>query len=135
MDVAERFAFIEDELAAFREDLSVNDEARDSVRLATTRIHERLFDPDLTVARIREHLGLTGATFSARFRRHHGCTPACYVRRRRVETAKSLLQHDELPIADIAFQVGYEHYRTFARVFKRVTGRSPQGFRKQSDEP
>jgi AraC-like DNA-binding protein len=133
--VAERFAFIEDELAAFREDLSVNDEARDSVRLATTRIHERLFDPDLTVARIREHLGLTGATFSARFRRHHGCTPACYVRRRRVETAKSLLQHDELPIADIAFQVGYEHYRTFARVFKRVTGRSPQGFRKQSDEP
>jgi AraC-like DNA-binding protein len=133
MDVAERLAFIEDELAAFREDLSVNDDARDSVRLATTRLHERLFDPTLTVTTVREHLGLTSTAFSARFRRHHGCTPACYIRRRRVEAAKSLLQYEELPIADIAFYVGYEHYRTFARVFKRVTGQSPQAFRKQID--
>lgn len=66
MDVAERLAFIEDELAAFREDLSVNDEARDSVRVATIRIHERLFDPTLTVPSVREHLCLNGTSFSAR---------------------------------------------------------------------
>jgi len=133
MDVTERFARIENELAAFRKNLSVSDEAPKPVRLATTRIHECLFDPDLTVARVREQLGLTGATFSARFRRHHGCTPASYIRRRRVEAAKPLLRHDEIPIADIAFYVGYEHYCTFARVFKRVTGQSPQAFRKQID--
>lgn len=131
MDVAERVALIEDELAAFREGLSVSDEAPESVRLATTRLHEFLFDPELTVARVREHLGLTGATFSARFRRHHGCTPACYIRQLRVEAAKSLLRYDELPITDIAFYVGYEHYRTFARVFKRLTGHSAQAFREQ----
>ncbi|WP_263789895.1 helix-turn-helix transcriptional regulator [Salinibacter sp.] len=131
MDVAERVALIEDELAAFREGLSVSDEAPESVRLATKRLHEFLFDPELTVARVREHLGLTGAAFSARFRRHHGCTPACYIRQLRVEAAKSLLQYDELPIADIAFYVGYEHYRTFARIFKRVRALSPQDFRDQ----
>ncbi|WP_103028499.1 helix-turn-helix transcriptional regulator [Salinibacter altiplanensis] len=129
MNVAERVALIEDELAAFREGLSVSDEAPDSVRLATARIHGSLFDPALTVTDIREDLSLTSTTFSARFRRHHGCTPACYIRRRRVEAAKSLLQYDDLTIADIAFHVGYEHYRTFARVFKRLTGRSPQAFR------
>lgn len=133
MDAAERCALIEDELAAFREGLSVSDETPESVRLATTRIHETLFDPTLTVTSVRAHLGLTGATFSARFRRHHGCTPARYIQRLRVEAAKQLLRHDDLRIADIAFHVGYEHYRTFARVFKRVTGRSPQAFRKQID--
>ena len=129
MDVAERLARIEDELAVFREGLSVRDEAPDSVRRATARIHEILFDPSLAVTGIREDLGLTSTTFSARFRRHHGCTPACYIRQHRVEAAKSLLQYDDLPIADIAFHVGYEHYRTFARVFKRLTGRLPQAFR------
>jgi len=114
MNVAERLALNEDELAVFREGLSVSDEAPDSVRLATARIHESLFDPALTVADIREHLSLTSTTFSVRFRHHHGCTPACYIRRRRVEAAKSLLQYDDLTIADIAFHVGYEHYRTFA---------------------
>lgn len=131
MDAAERRARVEDELAAFRDDLSVRGEAPDSVRLATTRIHERLFDPTLTVTDVREHLGLTGAGFSVRFRRHHGRTPARYIRRLRVEAAKRLLRHDDLRIADIAFHVGYEHYRTFARVFKQVTGRPPQAFREE----
>ena len=129
MNGTERLGLIEDELAVFREGLSVSDEAPDSVRLATARIHERLFDPALTVTDIREHLSLTSTTFSARFRRHHGCTPAQYIRRLRVQAAKRLLRHEELRIADIAFCVGYEHYRTFARVFKRLAGRSPQAFR------
>lgn len=129
MDVADQFALIENKLASFREDISVRDEAPDSVRRATTRIHEALFNPALTVTGVREDLGLTGATFSTRFRHHHGCTPAQYIRRLRVQAAKRLLQHEDLRTADIAFHVGYEHYRTFARVFKRLTGRSPQAFR------
>ena len=114
MDVADQFALIENKLASFREDLSVRDEAPDSVRRATTRIHEALFNPALTVTGVREDLGLTGATFSTRFRHHHGCTPAQYIRRLRVQAARRLLQHEDLRTADIAFHVGYEHYRTFA---------------------
>ena len=112
--MAERLALIGDELAAFREGLLVSDEAPDSVRLATARIHEALFNPALTVTGVREDLGLTGATFSTRFRHHHGCTPAQYIRRLRVQAAKRLLRHEDLRTADIAFHVGYEHYRTFA---------------------
>ena len=133
MDVADQLALIENKLASFREGLSVRDEAPDSVRRATTRIHETLFDPALTVTGVQEHLGLTGATFPTRFRRHHGCTPAQYIRRLRVQAAKRLLQHKDLRTADIAFHVGYEHYRTFARVFKRVTNHLPQAFREQID--
>ena len=114
MDVADQLALIENKLASFREDLSVRDEAPDSVRRATIRIHETLFDPALAVTGIREDLGLTSANFSARFRRHHGCTPAQYIRRLHVQAAKRLLRYEDLRTADIAFCVGYEHYRTFA---------------------
>jgi hypothetical protein len=74
MNVAERLARIEDELAVFREGLSVRDEAPDSVRRATARIHEILFDPSLAVTGIRETLASpaphsppgSGATTAAR---------------------------------------------------------------------
>ena len=130
-----RTTHIEEDLAAFRAEQTVCEDAPPSVQRATAHVHDHLFDPALTVASMRNRLGLTGAMFSARFRRHHGRTPACYVRHLRVEAAKRLLRrYDELRIADVALHVGYEHYRTFARVFKRVTGCSPQAFRDQVEE-
>lgn len=131
MDASERHLYIEAKLRVFREDLTVRPDAPKSIQVAVKRIHDRLFESTLTVERLRRRLGLTSATFSARFRRYHDWTPARYIRRLRVEAAKSLLQHDEIPAADIAFHVGYDHYRTFARIFKRVTSRSPRAFREE----
>jgi AraC-like DNA-binding protein len=123
---------IEARLTAFRAEQVVCGEAPPSVRLATEFVHKHLFDPALTIDQLREQLGITDAMFSARFRLHHGRTPACYIRHLRVEAAKRLLRNcADLRIADVALHVGYEHYRTFARVFKRVTGRSPQAFRNE----
>ena len=127
-------AQVEDELASFRGEKSIRQETPLSVRLATEHIHGHLFDPELTVKRLRKQLGLTDAMFSTRFRHHHGCSPACYIRRLRVEAAKRLFRHfDDLPAAAVALYVGYEHYRTFARVFKRVTDQSPQAFREEDE--
>jgi AraC-like DNA-binding protein len=127
-------ARIETELSAFRAEQTVEEDAPTSVRVATEHIHDHLFDPELTVKRLRNRLGLTDAMFSSRFRLHHGQTPARYIRYLRVEAAKRLLRRfDSLCIADVAFHVGYEHYRTFARVFKRVTEQSPQAFRENAE--
>ena len=123
---------IEEELAAFRTEQAACMEAPASVRLATEYIHDHLFAPDLTMDRVRDRLGITDSMFSARFRRYHGHSPACYIRHLRVKAAKRLLRtHTELRIADVALHVGYEHYRTFARVFKRVMDQSPQAFREE----
>lgn len=43
------------------------------------------------------------------------------------------MQHEYLRLSDIALSVGYENYRTFARLFKRQTGISPNAFREQQD--
>lgn len=129
---AEQEARIEETLATFKEDelQSSGNEASHSVGRATERIRRRLFDVDLTVTRLQERLDLPDR-FYARFRHHHGRSPSAYIQHLRVEAAKKLLRYEGLRIADVAFQVGYEHYRTFTRAFKRETGRSPQQFREE----
>lgn len=134
MSASPRHAQIERELSSFRIEQPDCDDTPPSVRVATEYIHDHLFDPELTVKRLRNQLGLTDSMFSPRFRLYHGRTPGRYIQHLRVEAAKRLLRRfDELRIAEIALYVGYEHYRTFARLFKRVTGHSPQAYRDQKE--
>jgi len=131
--MSSRQSLIKKTLKKFKTERTEPSDAPRSVRRATAYIHDCLFDADLTVMQVRRALDISDAAFSARFRRHHGHTPARYIRRLRVRAAKRLLRHEDLRVADIAFHVGYEHYRTFARIFKRVTGRSPQEFREKKN--
>lgn len=47
----------------------------------------------------------------------------------RCEDARQLLQHSDLPIADIGTRLGYENPANFSRAFLRWTGESPSTFR------
>lgn len=129
MNPLEKQTLIKRELGAFKEGLPDYDDAPLLVQLATRYLHERLFDPELTTRQLRNHLGTTGSAFSVRFRQHHGCTPKRYARRLRVEAVWRLLRHNELAATSVALAVGYEHYRSFARMFKRHAGCSPSVFR------
>lgn len=129
MSPLEKQELIGKELSAFKQALPDYDDAPLVVQLATKRIRERIFDSDLTIRQVKERLGITSSTFAARFRRYHRRTPKRYARHLRVKAAKRLFRYEELSIMEIAFEVGYENYRTFARVFKRHAGCSPAAFR------
>lgn len=47
----------------------------------------------------------------------------------RIATARQLLSRRDLPIAQIASRLGYNHSSNFERAFKRWTGVSPSDFR------
>ncbi len=64
------------------------------------------------------------------FRKELGTTPMHYLCSTRIHTAKSLLQASSLSIDEIAQHVGYQDTSYFWRVFKRMTGISPSGYRK-----
>lgn len=66
----------------------------------------------------RVFLGLTGET----------CAQA--VRRIRLHLSASMLCHSELPVAEIAKNIGYPNSRSFIRVFSERYGLSPGVFRK-----
>lgn len=66
---------------------------------------------------------------SRRFTQTAGVTIEKYFISLRMEKAKELLMHDELSIAEIAWQLGYSTQQIFSTQFKKETGKTPGEYR------
>lgn len=55
-----------------------------------------------------------------------------YLNRIRIEKACGLLKENRLSIAQISSEVGYSEHSYFCRVFKKITGKTPSVFRRDS---
>jgi len=58
-----------------------------------------------------------------------------YIKRMRMEKAANWLTYTDMPVADIAYQVGYETPSAFTTAFHKHFGLSPIEFRKQRNQP
>lgn len=76
--------------------------------------------------------GLAERTFKRRFRAATGYSPVDYVLALRIEEAKQLLEREELPVEEVAVQVGYADPSAFRRLFSRRVGVSPARYRRRS---
>lgn len=75
--------------------------------------------------------GLSERTFKRRFTAATGVSPIAYVQRLRIEAAKHQLERADVPVDEISWQVGYEEPAFFRRLFKRITGLTPGGYRRR----
>ncbi|MDD5704677.1 MAG: AraC family transcriptional regulator [Kiritimatiellae bacterium] len=65
------------------------------------------------------------------FKKHVGHTPVNYLNRIRIERSGELLLHTRQPVAQIAFDTGYNDLRHFNRQFRRIMGATPTAYREQ----
>lgn len=65
------------------------------------------------------------------FRHFFGCTPSTYLERIRMEKAKPLIEQNQLPLKEIAYQLGYMDQQYFSRRFKKHFGYAPSAIRKR----
>lgn len=65
------------------------------------------------------------------FKQNLDLTPSEYIRNFRITMARHLLESSTLSIDQVAEQCGYEHAKSFARVFKQTYGISPRKYRQQ----
>ena len=65
------------------------------------------------------------------FRQHLGDTPGAYVRRLRIEAARTALRETLTPIIDIALDHGFSSQSQFTRHFHRETGLPPAAYRRR----
>jgi AraC family transcriptional regulator len=72
---------------------------------------------------------LSPCHFSRAFKSALGEGPQRYVLRRRVERAKALLRQPELPLAQVAAELGFADQSHFTNVFRRLAGDTPARFR------
>jgi AraC-like DNA-binding protein len=74
--------------------------------------------------------GLSVSRFAHAFREKTGLAPVEYLRRRRMEHARSLLLSTPLPIKEIAEQCGCTDQYVFSKMFRRIMGLPPGALRK-----
>jgi transcriptional regulator GlxA family with amidase domain len=100
---------------------------------------QQLIDNDLggtlRVPDLASQVGLSSRSLGRRFQETIGQPPQTYIRSRRVDTARRLLETTDIPIEKIRRTVGYRDPTAFRRAFKYHTGLSPTGYRRRFGWP
>lgn len=78
---------------------------------------------------IAKHVHLNSAYLSFLFKKHTGVSFIRFLEYVRIRQAKHLLQTTRLSIAEIAEAVGFSGQNYFSKVFRRVVGCNPSGYR------
>ena len=64
----------------------------------------------------------------AAFQAHHGAGPMAWLRQRRLDAARALLEkpaRDGLRVGDVALEMGFSHVGEFAGAYARAFGEPP----------
>jgi AraC-like DNA-binding protein len=101
------------------------------VRLVAQTIDERLADPDLAIPDLARVAGVSPNQLTRLVRAHLGSTVVGFLRRRRVERARFLLESTDLPVAEIGRRVGIPDPHAFNKTMRAVAGASPRNLRRQ----
>lgn len=101
------------------------------VKRAVAYLHQNYARP-LSRWEIAEAIGVSEDYLSRVFNRELGLSPWDYLNRYRIYQAQELLRRTNDSIHSIARQVGFKDQAYFSRVFRNITGKSPNEFRQNS---
>jgi len=91
-------------------------------------IRRNLTEP-ITVQKLCELAGMSRSAFYRAFTDQFGMGPNQLVLHERINHAKQLLQRPEVPIKEVCYASGFSDPNYFARLFKKLEGRTPGEFR------
>ena len=84
---------------------------------------------DLHLAELANLVQISPYYFSRLFKQSTGTTPHNYVTKCRIEKAKQLLKRQDLSIAYISQQVGFNDQSHFSKIFCKIVGVTPKKYR------
>lgn len=99
------------------------------IRQACDYIHGH-YQEDITLTEMADLSSLSISHFGALFKRYTGETLITYINQVRVEKAKELLRNTNEKIYQIAEEIGFSSQSYFIRVFKNISGMSPNEYRR-----
>ena len=97
------------------------------IRAAQSEIFDNLANP-LSIAELSKVACLSPTQFKVLFKTNLGMSVQQYVTHHRMEKAKALLTHTDLPVQIVAERVGYNDLSAFSRRFSLHFGLPPRQF-------
>lgn len=83
----------------------------------------------LTISSLAELSGYSYDRFRHLFKERYELSPLRYLLLKRLDYAKSLLRHTQIPISEISAASGFVNDAQFCNIFKREVGLTPRKFR------
>ena len=65
------------------------------------------------------------------FKREFGTSPVQYINKKKVERAQLLLYTTEMPVKEVAYELGFSDHSYFIRMFRKQTSITPQEYRER----
>jgi transcriptional regulator GlxA family with amidase domain len=87
-------------------------------------------DETLTLQRMARHAKMSSRTFIRRFRQETGESPGAWIRNRRLDRARELLESRDLPVDEVARLAGLGSGGNLRHHLRRDVGMSPSSYRK-----
>jgi AraC family transcriptional regulator len=98
------------------------------LRQVTDYIAEN-YSVEIKLAELAQVAGMSSFHFAREFKKTTGTTPHQYLIKFRVDRAKSLLTHEELPLIEVGLRAGFSDQSHFTRLFRKLTGTTPHSYR------
>ena len=80
---------------------------------------------------IREFPYAMKCTLGRMFKKQEGISILEYITNERIAMAQVLIRETDYTIYQVADRVGYPNYSYFSRVYKKMTGKTPQEYKKE----
>jgi len=90
---------------------------------------ESHIDQPILLEQVAAAVALSPFHFHREFKRSTGMTPHQYIVHVRMERAKALLSDSDMPLAEVAAQVGFADQSHFSSTFRRTTAMTPRNYR------
>lgn len=117
------------------EDCTMPENRAADTRKAMTFVNFLRGNPaEMTLSMAAEHFHYTPEYMSRIIRRTTGYTFSELLARLRMENACRYLRDTTIFVADIGSMVGYETTEQFNRMFKKITGKTPREYRRESQQ-
>jgi AraC family transcriptional regulator of adaptative response / methylphosphotriester-DNA alkyltransferase methyltransferase len=81
-----------------------------------------------------KQLGVSPGHLAAVFKKEYGVAPLQYLNRIRAQQARKMLARTDLPVINIAGEVGFDSLSAFYSFFKRYAGTTPKTYRQENRE-
>lgn len=90
---------------------------------------QRNYIRPISLDEIAREVGISKKRLEINFQQELGISPWEYLTRYRIKEAKDLLKTTDLPITEVAGQIGFDDPAYFSRLFRSHTGQSPKDYR------
>lgn len=116
-------------LIPYQIDEIVTTESDTKIQRIAKYIAQNFSNSELSSNDIHKALGISTREIGVLIKDEYGISFKAYLNMIRLHELKRLLKETDLPISEIAYQMGYNNISHFNRLFKEDTGKSPKEYR------